>query len=51
MRAHDVPRDAKAHTWKHHVSTEDLTRRLGLDTADFYFTYVVFDIVKQELPV
>jgi len=21
---------------KHHISTEDLTRRLGLDTADFY---------------
>ena len=34
-----MPRDAKAHTWKHHVSTEDLTRRLGLDTADFYFTW------------
>ena len=30
--------DARAHarTWKHHISTEDLTRRLGLDTADFY---------------
>ena len=22
--------------WKHHISTEDLTRRLGLDTVDFY---------------
>ena len=26
----------RKHTWKHHISTEDLTRRLGLDTADFY---------------
>ena len=23
------------HTWKHHISTEDLKRRLGLDAADF----------------
>jgi hypothetical protein len=27
---------ARQHTWTHHISTEDLTRRLGLDTADFY---------------
>ena len=26
----------RQHTWTHHISTEDLTRRLGLDTADFY---------------
>jgi hypothetical protein len=26
----------RKHTWKHHISTEDLTRRHGLDTADFY---------------
>ena len=26
----------RQHTWKHHISTEDLTRRHGLDTADFY---------------
>ena len=29
-------RVTRKHTWKHHISTEDLTRRLGLDTADFY---------------
>jgi hypothetical protein len=26
----------RKHTWKHDISTEDLTRRHGLDTADFY---------------
>ena len=33
-KARDVPR-ARKHTWKHHISTEDLMRRLGIDTADF----------------
>jgi hypothetical protein len=28
--------DAKAHVEAPYISTEDLTRRLGLDTADFY---------------
>ena len=26
----------RKHTWKHHISTEDLMHRLGLDAADFY---------------
>ena len=29
-------RVTRKHTWPHHIATEDLTRRLGLDTADFY---------------
>ena len=34
--ARTMCRVTRKHTWKHHISTEDLTRRLGLDTADFY---------------
>ena len=26
----------RTHTWKHHIATEDLMHRLGLDAADFY---------------
>ena len=34
--ARTMCRVTRKHTWKHHISTENLTRRLGLDTADFY---------------
>ena len=34
--ARTMCRVTRKHTWKHHISTEELTRRLGLDTADFY---------------
>ena len=29
-------RVTRKHTWTHHIATEDLTRRFGLDSADFY---------------
>jgi hypothetical protein len=34
----------RKHTWKHHISTEDLTRRLGLDTADR-----LLDVARRQL--
>ena len=34
--ARTMCRVTRKHTWKHHISTENLTRRLGLDAADFY---------------
>ena len=29
-------RVTRKHTWPHHIATKDLTRRLGLDSADSY---------------
>ena len=34
--ARTMCRVTRKHTWTHHIATEDLTRRLGLDSADFY---------------
>ena len=34
--ARTMCRVTRKHTWTHHIATEDLTRRFGLDSADFY---------------
>ena len=31
-----MPRDARAHTWEHHISSEQLRERLGLDSIEYY---------------
>ena len=31
-----VTADAHTHTWCHHISTQELGQRLGLDTIDIY---------------